>query len=185
MRSRAGPQRLSLQHAVQFRHRPDRRQIFGAGRVRPLCPDACRPLTIQIALLDWTRVWALRFYSERVRAAEPTIRATLDMAFALISFGIAAIAVVVAFLDTGIDPTRGLIGLVARRRYRQEPVRLPHRPRSRPFPRPLYGRLVIIKNIFSLVLTGGAAFRFESALMALIGGIMSLTSARLASGIAV
>jgi hypothetical protein len=116
-----------------------------------------------------------------VRAAEPTIRATLDMAFALISFGIAAIAVVVAFLDTGIDPTRGLIGLVARRRYRQEPVRLPHRPRSRPF----YGRLVIIKNIFSLVLTGGAAFLFESALMALIGGIMSLTSARLASGIAV
>jgi hypothetical protein len=75
-----------------------------------------------------------------VRAAEPTIRATLDMAFALISFGIAAIAVVVAFLDTGI---------------------------------------------FSLVLTGGAAFLFESALMALIGGIMSLTSARLASGIAV
>jgi hypothetical protein len=120
-----------------------------------------------------------------VRAAEPTIRATLDMAFALISFGIAAIAVVVAFLDTGIDPTRGLIGLVARRRYRLEPVRLPHRPRSRPFPRPLYGRLVIIKNIFSLVLTGGAAFLSESALMALVGGIMSLTSARLASGIAV
>ena len=31
-------------------------------------------LTIQIALLDWIRLAAVRFYSERVRAAEPSIR---------------------------------------------------------------------------------------------------------------
>src|SRR4051794_20770620 len=96
------------------------------------------------------------------------------MAFALISFGIAAIAVVVAFLDTGIDPTRGLIGLVARRRYRQEPVRLPHRPRSRPFPRPLYGRLVIIKNIFSLVLTARNMTMVIAVLVPACAGIWAI-----------
>src|SRR5438270_2738518 len=132
-------------------------------------------LTLQIALLDWIRLAAVRFYSERVRAAEPSIRATLDTAFALISFGIAAIAVVVAFLDTGVDPTRGLIGLAlgvsianSLFDYRTALVRARFHDR-------LYGRLVVIKNVFSLVLTGGAAFLFESAPMALIGGILSLT----------
>jgi O-antigen/teichoic acid export membrane protein len=132
-------------------------------------------LTIQIALLDWIRLCAVRFYSERVRAAEPTIRATLDMAFALISFGIAGIAVIVAFLDGGLDPTRGLIGLAlgvsianSLFDYRTALVRARFHDR-------LYGRLVIIKNVFSLVLTGGAAFLFESAPMALLGGILSLT----------
>src|SRR3954454_12424975 len=132
-------------------------------------------LTIQIALLDWTRLCAVRFYSERVRAAEPTIRATLDMAFALISFGIAGIAVVVAFLDGGLDPTRGLIGLalgvsIANSLFDYKTALVRARFHDR-----LYGRLVIIKNIFSLVLTGGAAFLFESAAMALLGGILSLT----------
>ena len=132
-------------------------------------------LTIQIALLDWTRLCAARFYSERVRAAEPTIRATLDMAFALISFGIAGIAVIVAFLDASIDPTQGLIGLAlgvsianSLFDYRTALVRARFHDR-------LYGRLVIVKNVFSLVLTGGAAFLFGSAAMALIGGILSLT----------
>jgi O-antigen/teichoic acid export membrane protein len=129
-------------------------------------------LTFQIALLDWIRLCAVRF--ERVRAAEPTIRATLDTAFALISFGIAGIALIVAFLDAGIDPTRGLIGLAVGVSianslfdYRTALVRARFHDR-------LYGRLVIIKNIFSLVLTGGAAFLFESTAMALIGGILSL-----------
>jgi O-antigen/teichoic acid export membrane protein len=132
-------------------------------------------LTIQIALLDWIRLAAVRFYSERVRAAEPSIRATLDTGFALISFGIAAIAVIVAFLDTGLDPTRGLIGLAlgvsianSLFDYRTALVRARFHDR-------LYGRLVVIKNVFSLVLTGGAAFLFGSAAMALIGGILSLT----------
>jgi O-antigen/teichoic acid export membrane protein len=117
----------------------------------------------------------VRFYSERVRAAEPTIRAALDMAFALISFGIAGVAVIVAFADAGLDPTRGLIGLAlgvsianSLFDYRTALVRARFHDR-------LYGRLVIIKNIFSLVLTGGAAFLFESAPMALLGGILSLT----------
>ncbi|MBV9395202.1 MAG: lipopolysaccharide biosynthesis protein [Methylobacteriaceae bacterium] len=141
-------------------------------------------LTIQIALLDWTRLCAVRFYSERVRAAEPTIRATLDMAFALISFGIAGIAVIVAFLDGGRDPTRGLIGLAlgvsianSLFDYRTALVRARFHDR-------LYGRLVIIKNVFSLVLTGGAAFLFESAAMALIGGIVSLTGSVLTASAA-
>jgi O-antigen/teichoic acid export membrane protein len=132
-------------------------------------------LTIQIALLDWIRLGAVRFYSERVRAAEPTIRATLDTAFALISFAIAGLAVVVAFLSDDIDPTRGLIGLAlgvsianSLFDYRTALVRARFHDR-------LYGRLVIVKNVFSLVLTGGAAFLFESAPMALIGGILSLT----------
>lgn len=127
-------------------------------------------LTIQIALLDWIRLGAVRFYSERVRAAEPTISATLDTAFALISFGIVAIAVIVAFLDTGLDPTRGLMGLALGVSianglfdYRTALVRAR-----------FHDRLVIVKNVVSLVLTGGAAFLFESAPMALIGGILSL-----------
>jgi O-antigen/teichoic acid export membrane protein len=112
-------------------------------------------LTIQIALLDWIRLGAVRFYSERVRAAEPTIRATLDTAFALISFGIVGIAVIVPFLDTGLNPTRGLIGLALGVSianglfdYRTALVRARFHDR-------LYGRLVVTKNVVSLVLSGG------------------------------
>src|ERR1700744_3216125 len=134
-------------------------------------------VTIQIALLDWIRLGAGPFYSGGGGRAEPTTRATLDTAFALISFGIAGLAVAVAFLDSGLDPTRGLIGLAlgvaianSLFDYRTALVRARFHDR-------LYGRLVIIKNVFSLVLTGGAAFLFESAGMALIGGILSLTGA--------
>src|SRR5207237_387728 len=78
-------------------------------------------------------------------------------------------------LDTGLDPTRGLIGLAlgvsianSLFDYRTALVRARFHDR-------LYGRLVAIKNVFSLVLTGGAAFLFGSAALALIGGILCLT----------
>lgn len=131
-------------------------------------------LTIQVTLLDWIRLGAVRFYSERIRASEPAIRATLDTAFALITFALVGVALFVAFLNSDVDPTRGLIGLalgVAVTNglfdYRTALIRARFHDR-------LYGRVVIIKNLFSLVLTGGAAFLFESAAMALIGGIISL-----------
>ncbi|GAC1559865.1 MAG: hypothetical protein NVS2B5_23370 [Beijerinckiaceae bacterium] len=132
-------------------------------------------LVVQTALLDWIRLGAVRFYSERIRAAEPTIRATLDTAFAFITFGLAGAAIVIAFLNTDIDPSRGLIGLalagsIANGLFDYKTALVRARFHDR-----LYSRLVIVKNLFSLALTGGGAFLFGSASMALIGGILSLT----------
>ena len=42
-------------------------------------------VAVQTAFLDWLRLGATRFYSERSRGEDPALRATLDVAFALIT----------------------------------------------------------------------------------------------------
>ena len=39
-------------------------------------------LTVQVALFDWIRLAALRFYSGETRRSEPEVRATLDAGYA-------------------------------------------------------------------------------------------------------
>src|SRR5450631_40079 len=66
---------------------------------------------VQTGFFDWIRLGATRFYSERIRAEEPALRATLDFSFALITVGLAAGASLLLFTGIIFPLSYGLIAL--------------------------------------------------------------------------
>ena len=132
-------------------------------------------LAVQAAFFDWLRLGATRFYSEDTRREDPALRATLDLGFALITFGLAIGACLLVFAGARFALSDGLIELalgaaVANGLFDYNTALV----RAR-FHNGLYMRLIVVKNILAFALTGGGAFWFGSAKMALIGGIISLT----------
>lgn len=131
-------------------------------------------VAVQTAFLDWLRLGATRFYSERSRGENPALRATLDVAFALITGGIALGTTLLFLTGVRFPLSQGLIALalaaaVANGLFDYNTALV----RAR-FQDGLYVKLVIVKNVLALALTGGGAFWFGSARMALIGGVISL-----------
>ncbi len=131
-------------------------------------------IAVQTAFFDWIRLGATRFYSERIRREEPTLRATLDFGFAIIAIGLTAGACLLLLsgvtfalsnslilLALGVAVVNGLFD------YYTALVRARFHDR-------LFARLVLVKNILTFALMGGGAFWFASAKMTLIGGIISL-----------
>ena len=132
-------------------------------------------VAVQTAFLDWLRLGATRFYSERSRGEDPALRATLDVAFALITAGLAIGTTLLFMTGVTFPLSHGLIALalgaaVANGLFDFNTALV----RSR-FHDVLYMKLVVVKNLLALLLTGGGAFYFGSARMALIGGIVSLS----------
>jgi O-antigen/teichoic acid export membrane protein len=132
-------------------------------------------MAVQTLFFDWLRLGATRFYSERVRSEEPALRATLDVGFAVLTFALAIGAALLVLSGIRFTLSNGLILLAMAAAvsnglfdYHAALVRARFQDR-------LYTRLVIVKNVLALFLTGGGAFWFGSAKMALIGGIISLT----------
>ena len=70
-------------------------------------------VVMQAGLFDWIRLAATRFYSARAGAQEPDLRATLDVAFALVAFVLGALAVGGILLALAMPMPRALIGLAA------------------------------------------------------------------------
>ncbi len=131
-------------------------------------------VAVQTAFLDWLRLGATRFYSERSRGEDPALRATLDVAFALITTGMAVGTTLLFMTGVKFPLSHGMIALalgaaVANGLFDFNTALV----RAR-FHDGLYVKLVIVKNLFALALTGGGAFWFGSARMALIGGVISL-----------
>lgn len=136
---------------------------------------------VQTAFFDWLRLGATRFYSERVRSEDPALRATLDASFALIAFGLVTGGALLLLSGVRFSLSRALIGLALATAisngffdYHTALVRARFHDR-------LYTRLIIVKNILALCLTGGGAFWFGSAKMALIGSIISLSGSIIAA----
>lgn len=136
---------------------------------------------VQIAFFDWLRLGATRFYSERVRSEDPALRATLDVSFALIAFGLLVGGGLMMFSGVKFALSNNLIGLAIAVAisngffdYHTALVRARFHDR-------LYTRLIVVKNILAFLLTGGGAFIFHSAQMALIGGIFSLSGSVIAA----
>jgi len=132
-------------------------------------------LAVQTAFFDWLRLGATRFYSERMRVEDPTLRATLDFGFTVITFGLAAGSCTMMLTGITFPLSNDLIGLalavaVVNGLFDYSSALV----RAR-FHNKLYMRLIIIKNILSFLLIGAGAWWFASAKMALIGGILSLT----------
>lgn len=134
-------------------------------------------VVVQTALFEWLRLSATRFYSERTRENEPVIRATLDFCFSLVTLGLVASAALFAFFGPELDFDGALILLalltsVANGLFDYATALLRARFQDR-----LYGRLVLVKNLLALLLTGGGAFVFHSAGVAMAGGVLSLIGA--------
>jgi O-antigen/teichoic acid export membrane protein len=133
-------------------------------------------MTVQTAFFDWLRLGAIRFYSEKSRCENPALRATLDLGFSLIAVGLSAGAAALFLAGISFPLSNALIALalgasVANGLFDYTSALV----RAR-FHNKLYSRLIIVKNILSLFFVGGGAFWFGSAKMALIGGILSLSS---------
>lgn len=136
---------------------------------------------IQTLMFDWLRLAATRFYSEHTRLERPELRATLDLSFAAL---IAALCVgAIGFMLVGIDVplSNGLIGLtvgaaVANGLFDYHTALV----RAR-FLDGAYARIIMGKNLLSMVLTVGGAWWFGSAVMALSGLCLSMTGSLVAS----
>ncbi|HET6379007.1 MAG TPA: lipopolysaccharide biosynthesis protein [Methylocella sp.] len=129
---------------------------------------------VQTGFFDWIRLGAARFYSERIRAEEPAVRATLDCGFALIAAGLAAGASLLLFSGVKFTLSYGLIALslcIAAANglfdYYTALVRARFDDRS-------FARLLLVKNAAAFALMGGGAFLFASAKMTFAGTILSL-----------
>ena len=141
-------------------------------------------IVVQTALFDWVKLAATRFYSERAREANPALRATLDTAFAVLATGLAVAAIGVLLSGVEFKLTSGLIGLAIAASianglfdYQTALVRARFLDRH-------YARLVIVKNIAAFFLTGGGAFFFGSAKMALMGACLSIAGSVLSVRVA-
>lgn len=138
-------------------------------------------MAVQAAFLDWLRLGATRFYSERSRGEEPALRATLDVAFALITCGLAVGAALLFMSGVHFALSNGMIALamgaaVANGLFDFNTALV----RAR-FHDSLYVKLVIVKNLLAFGLTGSGAFYFGSAKMALIGSVISLSGSVVAA----
>ncbi len=131
-------------------------------------------VVVQTALFDWLRLAATRFYSEKVRESQPVVRASLDMSFIAATAALAIATGLFAKFGPALDFASDLILLalltaVVNGLFDYSTALV----RAR-FDDGLYGRLVFVKNLLSLVLTGGGAFLFHSAAVAMAGAVASL-----------
>ncbi|MFY9626881.1 MAG: oligosaccharide flippase family protein [Methylocystis sp.] len=129
---------------------------------------------VQTALFDWLRLSATRFYSLRVRDSQPVVRASLDMSFVGVTLTLALVTALFALFGPRLDFEGELIVLalvtaVVNGLFDYSTALV----RAR-FQDALFGRLVLGKNLLSLLLTGGGAWLFHSAAVAMAGAIVSL-----------
>lgn len=133
----------------------------------------------QIALFDWLRLAATRFYSAQARREAPEIRATLDASFILLAAALAIGGGLFLYARQGVEPGDALIALalalaIVNGSFDYSTALLRARFEDR-----LYVRMMLVKNVLALALTGGGAFLFHSAGIALAGSLASLFGAAL------
>ncbi len=130
---------------------------------------------MQTIMFDWLRLAATRFYSERIRREQPQLRASFDVSFAVVIAVLCTGAVVFMLLGIDLPLSNGLLGLavgaaVANGLFDYHTALV----RAR-FLDSAYARIIMGKNLLSLVLTVGGAWYFGSAIMALTGLCLSMT----------
>jgi O-antigen/teichoic acid export membrane protein len=138
-------------------------------------------MAVQALFLDWLRLGATRFYSERSRGEDPGLRATLDIGFAIVTAGLAVGSTLLFMTGVTFPLSNSLIALalgaaVANGLFDFNTALVRARFQDR-----LYIKLILVKNMLAFALTGGGAFYFASAKMALIGGIVSLSGSVVAA----
>ncbi|MGL4634396.1 MAG: polysaccharide biosynthesis C-terminal domain-containing protein [Beijerinckiaceae bacterium] len=135
---------------------------------------AALAVVLNTLFLDWIRLAATRFYSERTRREAPDVRGTLDALFVLSSFGIAITGGVSIWLDKDFGLMLGLAALAPAMSicnglfdYHTALVRARFEEKS-------YSLLVILKNVLSLILMVGGAWYFQSPVMVALGFVITV-----------
>lgn len=131
----------------------------------------------QALVFEWIRQCAIRFYSFRTRDSKPRVRATLDAAFALVSIGFVPLVVIVALLGPETSLPRDLLALAFAASFANGLFDYQTALARARFDDRLYMRIVVIKNMFSLVCMAGGAWATGSARITLAAGMVSLLGA--------
>ena len=136
-------------------------------------------MLIQTTTVEWIRLVAIRFYSDRSRQDEPALRATLDVTFAIIAAVLAACAIALMLSGVTFVLSNALIGLavgvaIANGLFDYHTALI----RAR-FLDGVYARLMLTKNVLALLLTVGGAWFAGSALLALTGACLSMAGSLL------
>ncbi|KQQ23821.1 teichoic acid transporter [Methylobacterium sp. Leaf123] len=134
-------------------------------------------VVLNTILFEWLRLSATRFYSARVREAEPWIRHGLDRAYCVIALALFATAALCAGLGIAVNPTpEGRLVMTAGTMVAAIGIGLfdYHAALARArFIGGAYLRLVVWKNVLAFVLMAGTAWLFPQPVWVLIAGGMS------------
>lgn len=117
---------------------------------------------VQILAFDWLRLSAARFYSQSVREQRPQMRAVLNAGFAWAAFLIAGIGVMAIALLAPRDVRALALAALAMTLLNGLFDFYAALARAR-FLDDVYVRLILVKNLASLVLVIGAAYYTQSA----------------------
>ncbi len=135
---------------------------------------AALAVVLNTLFLDWIRLAATRFYSERTRQDAPEVRGTLDALFVLSSLGIVLTAGIAIWLDRDFGLMLGLAALAPAMGicnglfdYHAALVRARFEEKS-------YSLFVILKNALSLMLMVGGAWYFQSPTMVALGFVITV-----------
>jgi O-antigen/teichoic acid export membrane protein len=135
---------------------------------------AALAVVVNTLFLDWIRLAATRFYSQKARTDDPSVRGTLDAIFLLSSLGLTAasaallwlghdfkLAMALALLTPAMGVCNGLFD------YHAALLRARFDERG-------FALMVVVKNVLSLCLMAGGALWSESAAAVAVGFIVSV-----------
>ena len=131
-------------------------------------------VVLNTLFLDWIRLAATRFYSDKTRDENPVIRGTLDAIFVLSAFGVVLTCAVTLALGFDFGLTIALAALVPAMSicnglfdYHTALARARFEERT-------YSLMVILKNVISLILMIGGAWWFQSPVVVAAGFVVSI-----------
>ena len=131
-------------------------------------------VVVQTGLYDWLRLSATRFYSQRTREAEPFVRATLDASFVVVTMFLFASTAIYAQIGPKLDFEGSLILLALLTAAANGLFDYSTALTRARFADKTFARLIYVKNALAFAFIGGGAFLFQSAGVALAGGVASL-----------
>ncbi len=121
-------------------------------------------LVINTALFEWLRLCATRFYSERARADDPSLRATLNAGYAGLSLVLAALTLAAGLSGLDLGLPASLMAGTAAAGFANGLFEYQTALARARFLDGVYARLVLAKNALAVVLmVGGAALTRDPA----------------------
>jgi O-antigen/teichoic acid export membrane protein len=137
---------------------------------------------VNTVAFDWLRLSAVRFASERARAENPAVRATLEACFIVATAVVAPLALGIALMriDLGLAPE--LVAMAALTGVASGLFEFRTALARARFLDRIYARIVLAKNALGFLLTVGGALVFRSAAMALAGTCLSVAGAMIGAG---
>lgn len=129
---------------------------------------------INSALFDWLKQAATRFYSQRAREERPQVRATLDLAFALITLLVGVAAITLSLTGVEIQLSGAMLALALAAGATNALFDFHAAIVRARFDDRLYALMIAVKHALGMALTVGGAWWFEDARVALAGVCLSI-----------